>query len=149
MVPGIRWWGDDRICALRRIRNSRSSSTSPQTSQGHLVASIDTLNNGQGNPHGYSARKPSISSYIKPLALLSSLASLAFVGYRLPDSLGRNHGLQVPLHAAEIQARCRVFNTKPGPFDLHDRIAFDRSVEVMEHVWIRNATIWTGRVQGP
>ena len=99
-------------------------------------------------PHGYSGRKPSILSYIK-LLVLSSLASLTFVGYWLSDSLERNHGSQVPLHAAEIQARCRVLNTEPGPpSDFHDRTASDRFVEGTKHVWIRNATIWTGRVQG-
>ena len=99
-------------------------------------------------PREYPGRKPRIPFFLKLLAL-SSLASLTFFGYWLSHFPGWNHGSQIPLHAAETQARCRALNAKPGPpSDFYDRTASDRFVEGTKHVWIRNATIWTGRVQG-
>lgn len=75
--------------------------------------------------------------------------SLTFFGYCLSYFSERDGSSQVPLHAAEIQARCRALNTKPGPpSDFFDRTVSDRFVEGTKHIWIRNATIWTGRVQG-
>lgn len=98
--------------------------------------------------HGYVGRRSRIPFFVKLLAL-SSLASLSFFGYTLCYFPGWNRGSRVPLHAAEIQGRCRSLNTKPGPPpDFGDRTVSDRSVEGTKHVWIRNATIWTGRVQG-
>ena len=99
-------------------------------------------------PRGYPGRKPHIPFFLKLLAL-SSLASLTFFGYWFSYFPGWNHGSQVPLHATEIQARCRALNVKPGPpSDFYDRTASDRFVKGTKPVWIRNATIWTGRVQG-
>jgi hypothetical protein len=99
-------------------------------------------------PHGYTGRKSHVPFFVKLLAL-GSLASLSLFCYALSCFPGRNHGSRVPLHAGEVQARCRSLNTKPGPPPgFHDRTASDRFVEGTKHVWIRNATIWTGRVQG-
>jgi len=100
-------------------------------------------------PHGYAGRrKPRIPLFVKLLAF-SSLASLTFFGYWLSYSQGWNHGSQVPFHAEKIQARCRALNTKPGPpSDFYNRTISDRFAEGTKHVWIRNATIWTGRLQG-
>ena len=99
-------------------------------------------------PRGCPGRKTHIPFFLKLLALCS-LASLTFFGYSLSYFPDWHHGPQVPLHAAEIQARCRALNTKPAPpSDFYDRTASDRFVDGTKHVWIRNATIWTGRVQG-
>jgi len=99
-------------------------------------------------PHGYAERKPRIPLFVK-LLVFSSLASLTFFGYWLSHFPERNHGSQVPFHAAEIQARCRALNTKPGPpSDFYNRTVSDRFVEGTKRVWIRNATIWTGHLQG-
>jgi len=99
-------------------------------------------------PRGYAGRKPRIPSFVKLLAL-SSLASLTFFCSWLSYFPERNYGSQVPFHAAEIQARCRALNVKPGPpSNFYDRTVSDRFVGGTKHVWIRNATIWTGRVQG-
>lgn len=117
-----------------------------------VVSSLSSTNGTMDKttlPRGYAGHKPRIPFFVKLLAL-SSLASLTFFGYWLshfnPDW---NHGSQVPLHAAEIQARCHALNTKPGPpSDFHDRTESDRFVEGTKRVWIRNATVWTGRLQG-
>ena len=99
-------------------------------------------------PRGYAERKPRIPLFVKLLAF-SSLASLTFFGYWLSHFPEWNHGSQVPFHAAEIQARCRALNTKPGPpSNFYNRTVSDRFVEGTRRVWIRNATIWTGRLQG-
>lgn len=100
------------------------------------------------HPHGYVRKKYHVPLFIKFLAL-SSLASLSLFGYTLPHFPWWNRGSQVPLHAAEIQARCRALSVKPGPPPgFHDRTASDRFVGGTSHVWIQNATIWTGRIQG-
>ena len=99
-------------------------------------------------PRGYAGQKPRIPLFVRLLAL-SSLASLTFFGYWLSYFPEWNHGPQVPFRAAEIQARCRALNTKPGPpSDFHNRTVSDRFAEGTKHVWIRNATIWTGHLQG-
>jgi hypothetical protein len=99
-------------------------------------------------PRGYAGRKPRIPFFVKLLAL-SSLASLTFFGYWLSYFSEWNHSSQVPFHAPEIQARCRALNTKPGPpSDFYNRTVSDRFAEGTGHVWIRNATIWTGHLQG-
>ncbi|KAF9782828.1 carbohydrate esterase family 9 protein [Thelephora terrestris] len=99
-------------------------------------------------PQGYVGRKSRLPFLVKVL-LLSSLASLSFFSYTLFNFPGWHRGSRVPPHAAEIQARCRGLNTRPGPpSHFHDRTVSDRFVEGTSHVWIRNATIWTGRVQG-
>jgi len=99
-------------------------------------------------PRVYAGRKPHIPSFVKFL-VLSSLVSLSFFGYWLSHFPEWSHGPQIPLHAAEIQARCRGRNTKPGPpADFYNRTVSDRFVEGTKYVWIQNATIWTGRLQG-
>lgn len=99
-------------------------------------------------PRRYVRPKPHVPFFLKLLAL-GSLASLSFFGYSLSHFPGWNHGTRIPLHATEVQARCRFLDTKPGPPPgFHDRTASDRFVEGTKPVWIRNATIWTGRVQG-
>ena len=99
-------------------------------------------------PRGYAGRKPRIPLFVKLLAF-SSLASLTFFSYWLSYLSEWNHSSRVPFHAAKIQARCRALNTKPGPpSDFYNRTISDRFVEGTKHVWIRNATIWTGRLQG-
>lgn len=99
-------------------------------------------------PHAYVGRTSRVSFFVK-LLVLSSLASLSFFGYALSYFPGRNRGLRIPLHAVEVQARCRSLDTKPSPPPgFHDRAVSDRFVEGTKHIWIRNATIWTGRVQG-
>lgn len=99
-------------------------------------------------PQGYVRRESRVPFFLRLLAL-SSLASLSFFGYTLSHFTGGNHGSRIPLDAVEVQARCRSLNIKPGPpSGFHDRTMSDRFVEGTKHVWIQNATIWTGRVQG-
>lgn len=64
-----------------------------------------------------------------------------------------NHGhrtsVQVPLHASVTLSKCRALHVKPSPpSNFHDRDVSDRFVRDTRPVLIRNATVWTGRVQG-
>ena len=62
---------------------------------------------------------------------------------------GNPKAVRVPLHAPEVLSRCRALNLKPGPpSDFYDRDVSDRFVRGTKPVLIRNATVWTGRVQG-
>lgn len=82
------------------------------------------------------------------LLALCSVATLIFFIVSPSATVDRNVS-KIPRHAAEIQARCRALNTKPGPpSDFYDRAVSDRFVKGTKPVLITNATIWTGRVQG-
>lgn len=55
----------------------------------------------------------------------------------------------IPIDAAVTLAKCRSLNVKPGPpADFYRRSVSDRLEPSTRSVLIRNATIWTGRVQG-
>ncbi|GJE95461.1 carbohydrate esterase family 9 protein [Phanerochaete sordida] len=57
--------------------------------------------------------------------------------------------VHVPIHASATLARCRALDAKPGPpEDFYARNVSDRFQTGTKPVVIRNATIWTGRVQG-
>lgn len=54
-----------------------------------------------------------------------------------------------PLHPDEAIARCRSLQATPGPAaDFHTRTESDRFERGTTPVLVRNARIWTGRVQG-
>lgn len=56
---------------------------------------------------------------------------------------------KIPVNAEAIQARCNNLKLKPGPSpNFHDRESSDRFVPGTKPVLIRNATIWTGRING-
>ena len=56
---------------------------------------------------------------------------------------------QIPVNAEAIQARCINLKLKPGPSpNFHDRKLSDRFVPGTKPVLIKNATIWTGRING-
>ena len=57
--------------------------------------------------------------------------------------------VKVPLHASKTLNKCRALNTKPGPPpDFNLRKASDRYVKGTRATLLRNATIWTGNVDG-
>ncbi|KAH8080280.1 composite domain of metallo-dependent hydrolase [Cristinia sonorae] len=60
-----------------------------------------------------------------------------------------SNAVQIPLNAAAILDTCRSLNFKPGPPpDFNERKVSDRFVQGTGPVLIKNATIWTGRVEG-
>lgn len=57
--------------------------------------------------------------------------------------------VHVPIDASATLAKCRALHIKPGPpTDFYSRNVSDRFQKGTKPVVIRNATIWTGRVQG-
>ncbi|TFY56157.1 hypothetical protein EVJ58_g7809 [Rhodofomes roseus] len=57
--------------------------------------------------------------------------------------------VQVPLHAAEILRKCAALELKPGPpQDFHTRAQSDRFQPGTKPLLIRNATLWTGHLDG-
>lgn len=96
---------------------------------------------------GHIQRGPRISYFARLLALCS-VATLAFFIVSPSATVNRTIS-KVPRDANQIQAKCRALNIEPGPpSDFYDRTVSDRFVEGTKPVLIRNATIWTGRVQG-
>ncbi|KAJ7722728.1 hypothetical protein DFH07DRAFT_1006316, partial [Mycena maculata] len=82
------------------------------------------------------------------LALLAVilLASnfVAFGFFFRPQRLAK-----LPLHAETTLARCRSLNVKPAPPpSFNQRTQSDRFQPGTRSVWIKNATIWTGLVDG-
>jgi hypothetical protein len=56
---------------------------------------------------------------------------------------------KLPLHAENTLARCRALHVKPGPPpSFNQRTESDRFQPGTRAVLVRNATIWTGRVDG-
>lgn len=70
-----------------------------------------------------------------------------FFQYRFTRDL--QNVVKVPLHAAETISKCRALNETPAPpKDFHNRTVSDRFVPGTRPVLIRNATIWTGNIDG-
>ncbi|KAI0074162.1 carbohydrate esterase family 9 protein [Panus rudis PR-1116 ss-1] len=62
---------------------------------------------------------------------------------------GRHELEDVPMNAAQILDRCRALSLKPSvPDNFHEREVSDRFERGTNATLIRNATIWTGRVNG-
>lgn len=90
---------------------------------------------------------PLVSLILIPLAFV--LGIFLGVYYFLRMMVRIDHMLQAPSYSAELQAKCHTLYTEPGPSsNFYDRVVSDRFVEGTNRVWIRNATIWTGGVQG-
>ncbi|EIM86583.1 composite domain of metallo-dependent hydrolase [Stereum hirsutum FP-91666 SS1] len=68
------------------------------------------------------------------------------------DSLfehGHHHCHRLPLHAQHILNKCSTLNAKPAPPpDFYERGQSDRFVRGTKPTLIRNATLWTGAVDG-
>ncbi|KAK0189119.1 hypothetical protein F5146DRAFT_1058052 [Armillaria mellea] len=55
----------------------------------------------------------------------------------------------IPLHAAETLQKCKLLDVPPGPPPgFHSRTESDRFVPGTKATLLKNATIWTGRVNG-
>ena len=82
------------------------------------------------------------------IGLLCLLASVAFI-YLGHHTLSYGTTETVPLDAAAIINRCRSLRLTPGPpSDFYARNQSDRFQPGTHSVLIRNATIWTGELDG-
>ena len=64
-----------------------------------------------------------------------------------PDSPRRT--VRVPQHAQELKAKCAQLHLKPGPpSNFHERSVSDRFQPGTKAVLVRNARVWTGRLEG-
>ncbi|TRM69894.1 hypothetical protein BD626DRAFT_422385 [Schizophyllum amplum] len=67
----------------------------------------------------------------------------------LLDAFDEDDQHTVPIHAQQTLDKCRNLHTKPGPPpDFNLRTESDRFVPGTKATLLRNATIWTGRVDG-
>ncbi|KAI0643981.1 carbohydrate esterase family 9 protein [Trametes meyenii] len=77
--------------------------------------------------------------------------SLVFVQYLWVywDVRSLPRGVTVPLRAQEYLDKCRLLDVKPGPpSDFNTRTQSDRFVLGTKVTLVKNATIWTGRLDG-
>ncbi|EIW83128.1 hypothetical protein CONPUDRAFT_164126 [Coniophora puteana RWD-64-598 SS2] len=87
--------------------------------------------------------------YRRALFLALLLFAILHLAVQLPHLSQDWHESNVPLRAAETLARCRALNSKPGPPPtFSSRVQSDRFQEGTKPILIRNATIWTGRLNG-
>ena len=82
--------------------------------------------------------------------LLVLLASSTFVyTYLYSQTRGQRFPEVVPYDAKEILAKCRALHLKPGPpADFYSRTQSDRYQQGTGAVLVRNATIWSGVLDG-
>lgn len=80
------------------------------------------------------------------LALLSFFVLGTHIHLTRP---GANRTVHIPVDAAATHARCQNLKMKPGPPPtFNNRSTSDRFVAGTRPVFIKNATIWTGRING-
>ncbi|KAI1784103.1 hypothetical protein LXA43DRAFT_902257 [Ganoderma leucocontextum] len=86
------------------------------------------------------------STLLGLLVFLATTSTLYLSSGLFGSELG---GVAIPLDAESILAQCRSLHVRPGPpSDFHLRSQSDRYQPGTEAVLIRNATIWTGRIDG-
>ncbi len=78
-----------------------------------------------------------------------SVCFLLFASQALWLHWAKDKTTQIPLHAVETLQKCKLLDVPPGPPpDFHSRIDSDRFVPGTKATLLKNATIWTGRVNG-
>ncbi|KAK0457772.1 uncharacterized protein EV420DRAFT_1271277 [Desarmillaria tabescens] len=78
-----------------------------------------------------------------------SVCFLLFASQALRLHWAKEKTARIPLHAAETLQKCKLLDVLPGPPpDFHSRTESDRFVPGTKATLLKNATIWTGRVNG-
>ncbi|KZT72054.1 composite domain of metallo-dependent hydrolase [Daedalea quercina L-15889] len=99
-------------------------------------------NNPARRPHHRSRRAWRLLLAVLCLAVLQSATNLFYAERSTRNS-------QIPVNAQEILNKCALLNVQPGPpLDFNLRKQSDRFVAGTRPTLIRNASIWTGRVDG-
>ncbi|KAI0367317.1 carbohydrate esterase family 9 protein [Pilatotrama ljubarskyi] len=88
----------------------------------------------------------------RTLRVISGIA-LCFVALQYvrvySELTSSSRSVRVPLHAQDYLEKCRLLDVEPGPPpDFNTREESDRFVPGTKPTLIKNATIWTGRVDG-
>ncbi len=78
-----------------------------------------------------------------------SVGFLLFASQALWIHWAKDKTTHIPLHAAETLQKCKLLDVPPGPPPgFHSRTESDRFVPGTKATLLKNATIWTGRVNG-
>lgn len=81
--------------------------------------------------------------------LLPLLLACGYTGVFTAFNFRPNVFVKVPINAQQILQQCRNLDTIPSPpLDFHSRTESDRFVTGTKPTLIKNATIWTGNVDG-
>lgn len=89
----------------------------------------------------------------RKLAVLIVIGAISLLAFSLQaiaiPAVTSNHVSVTNRHAREILDKCRSLNTKPAPPPhFYSRVQSDRFQLDTPPIHIRNATIWTGHMQG-
>ena len=83
-----------------------------------------------------------------PILLLAALITFS-VGVHLHLTSSSSRTVRVPVNASKLKARCENFKLAPGPpASFVRRTVSDRFDPGTKPVLIKNATIWTGQLNG-
>ncbi|KAI0085133.1 carbohydrate esterase family 9 protein [Irpex rosettiformis] len=106
----------------------------------------------KGLPTHSTGTPPRFGRHSQPIWRLVALALVVVAGVQwtyLSQSQPDRPAVRVPLHAAEIFERCQQLSVKPGPpQNFNQRTQSDRFVPGTKPMLLKNATIWTGQVEG-
>lgn len=100
--------------------------------------------NGTRARQATSSRRPSSISILAVFVLCSLWYFTSYL-----HGNASNKAIRIPYHATDTLKQCRRLQLKPGvPNDFALRETSDRFQPGTRPILIRNATIWTGRVNG-
>ena len=100
------------------------------------------IHHSDSRPRPRPHPKSRLLGFCFALLVLYTLVSRVFVDRSIRVA-------SVPIDASSIAEKCRKLDLKPGPPpDFHRRAVSDRFQPGTRPTLIRNATIWTGRVDG-
>lgn len=102
-----------------------------------------------GDPEPWLARRRARRHRPWPILLLALLTFFVLGTHIHLTHSGARRAVRIPANAANIQARCQNLKLKPSPPPtFNNRTTSDRFAFGTKPTLIKNATIWTGRVNG-
>ena len=140
---------DSRVRSRRRYR--RRQHVKKMDEKGQILP----VNVYQGVEEGAAVQRPWATRRVVrrhrpwPIIVLGFLTFLVLGAHIHLTRPEQRKSVRIPVHAEETIAKCRNLKLEPGPApDFHERKESDRFVDGTKATLIKNATIWTGRING-
>ncbi|CAA7259139.1 unnamed protein product [Cyclocybe aegerita] len=97
----------------------------------------------------YLPRSTHSSSFRALLGGVLLVTVVTFTSFNAILDWQQQHTDRIPINASQILQKCQALHIPPGPpANFHGRTESDRFVPGTPSTLIKNATIWTGRVEG-